>query len=99
MPAAELLQTKLLPLLPAIASAKITALADGRRSVVRTTVLFSLAHLDTTAGMPTLIAALQDSRARIAIHALLARLDNYRSDPAPLVASDAQFTFTDNDKF
>ena len=61
---------KLLSLLPVIDPGRIAALADDPRSVVRTTALFALAHLDTAGGAPTLIAALQDSRARIAIHAL-----------------------------
>lgn len=65
---------KLLSLLPVIAPARIAALADDPRSVVRTTALFALAHLDTAGGAPTLVAALQDSRARIAIHALRSML-------------------------
>lgn len=66
--------TKLLPLLPAIDPSSVMALADDPRPIVRTTALFALAHLDTAAGVPTLIAALQDSRARIAIHALRSSL-------------------------
>ena len=65
---------KLLPMLPALAPDRITPLADDPRSTVRTTALFALAHLDTAAGVPTLIAALQDARARIAIHAVRSSL-------------------------
>ncbi len=59
-----------LPLLPAIAPARLAALASDPRSVVRTTALFALGRLDTDQGLPTLIEALQDTRARIAIPAL-----------------------------
>ena len=64
----------ILPMLPALAPDRITPLADDPRSTVRTTALFALAHLDTAAGVPTLIAALQDARARIAIHAVRSSL-------------------------
>ena len=64
----------ILPMLPALAPDRITPLADDLRSTVRTTALFALAHLDTAAGVPTLIAALQDARARIAIHAVRSSL-------------------------
>ena len=61
---------KTLPLLPGIAPARLTALANDSRSVVRTTALFALGRLDTNQGVPLLIEALQDARARIAIPAL-----------------------------
>jgi hypothetical protein len=59
-----------LPLLPAIGLERLTAAASDARSVVRTTALFALSRLDTSAGVPTLVAALADARARIAISAL-----------------------------
>jgi hypothetical protein len=61
---------KTLPLLPAISPTRLTALSNNDRSVIRTTALFALGRLDTTEGLPTLIEALQDARARIAIPAL-----------------------------
>jgi len=61
---------KMLPLLPAVSPARLAALANDPRSVVRTTALFALGRLDTDQGLPTLIEALQDARARIAIPAL-----------------------------
>ncbi len=61
---------KWLALLPAIAAARLATLADDSRPIARTTALFALARLDTADGLPTLLAAVQDSRARIAIHAL-----------------------------
>jgi HEAT repeat protein len=61
---------KTLPLLPAVSPARLAALANDPRSVVRTTALFALGRLDTDQGLPTLIEALQDARARIAIPAL-----------------------------
>jgi HEAT repeat protein len=61
---------KTLPLLPSISAAHLAALSRDERSVVRTTALFALGRLDTTDGLPTLIEALQDARARIAIPAL-----------------------------
>lgn len=61
---------KSLALLPAIPAARLVTLANDQRPVVRTTALFALGRLDTAAGLPTLLDALEDSRARIAIHAL-----------------------------
>jgi len=59
-----------LALLPAIGVERLAAAANDARSVVRTTALFALARLDTSAGVPTLVEALGDARARIAISAL-----------------------------
>jgi HEAT repeat protein len=61
---------KSLALLPAISAARLITLADDPRPVVRTSALFALARMDTAGGLPTLLSALEDSRARIAIHAL-----------------------------
>ncbi len=61
---------KILAFLPAVAPARVAALADDPRSVVRTTALFALGRLDTNGGLQTLLLALRNARARIAIHAL-----------------------------
>ncbi|HYM26825.1 MAG TPA: hypothetical protein VET66_01645, partial [Steroidobacteraceae bacterium] len=61
---------KLLALLPAIPPAWVTPLALHESSIVRTAALFALARLDTDGGLETLLEALGDTRARIAIHAL-----------------------------
>lgn len=61
---------KSLALLPAISDARLVTLADDPRPVVHTTAIFALARMDTAGGLPTLLGALEDSRARIAIHAL-----------------------------
>jgi|SRR5579871_636327 len=60
----------LLAHLPAISAARLRTLAHDARPVVRTTALFALGRLDTDEGLPTLIEALQDARARIAVHVL-----------------------------
>jgi len=73
-----------LPLLPAIAPTRLAALANDSRSVVRTTALFALGRLDTNQGLPTLIEALQDARARIAIPALRSFL--HKMPPAQALA-------------
>jgi hypothetical protein len=59
-----------LALLPVVGVERLAAVAGDARSVVRTTALFALARLDTSAGVPTLVEALGDARARIAISAL-----------------------------
>jgi HEAT repeat protein len=53
--------------LPALSVDRLDTLAHSENSLVRTTALFALGHLDTRNGVPILIDALQDSRARIAI--------------------------------
>ena len=59
-----------LAFLPAISADRIAALTTDERSVVRTSALFTLARLDTDAGLSTLIEGLRDDRARTAIRAL-----------------------------
>jgi HEAT repeat protein len=59
-----------LAFLPAISVDRIATLTTDSRSVVRTSAFFSLARLDTEAGLPTLVAALRDDRARTAVRAL-----------------------------
>jgi hypothetical protein len=61
---------KRLASLPAISAARLIALANDARPVVRTPALFALGRLDTDAGLPTLIESLADGRARIAVLAL-----------------------------
>jgi hypothetical protein len=61
---------RLLALLPAVPAERVTPLASDSRPLVRTTALFTLARLDTDGGQDALLAALDDARARIAIHAL-----------------------------
>ncbi|HLW03281.1 MAG TPA: HEAT repeat domain-containing protein [Ktedonobacterales bacterium] len=73
---------KKLALLPAISPARLIALANDERSTVRTIALFALGRLDTDEGLPTLIAALQDTRARIAIPALRSFLGKMSTDQA-----------------
>ncbi len=75
---------KLLSHLPAISATRLTALASDSRPVVRTTALFGLGRLDTDQGLPTLIKALQDARARIAVHPLRSFL--VRMPPAQALA-------------
>ncbi|HEY7357942.1 MAG TPA: HEAT repeat domain-containing protein, partial [Ktedonobacterales bacterium] len=65
---------KMLAFLPAIGVGRLKALAEHPQSVIRTTALFTLGHLDTDEGYPILVEALQDARARIAIHVVRARL-------------------------
>jgi hypothetical protein len=71
-----------LAFLPAIAAERIAALTTDTRSVVRTSALFTLARLDTDAGLATLIEALRDDRARSAIRALSPFLKNMPPDQA-----------------
>ncbi len=62
---------KWLALLPAISAERLATLADDKRSVARTSALLALARMDQPAGgLHTLLAALEDDRARIAIHSL-----------------------------
>lgn len=65
---------KMLAFLPANGAARLKALAGHPQSVIRTTALFTLGHLDTDEGFPILIEALQDARARIAIHVVRGKL-------------------------
>ena len=73
---------KTLLLLPAIPQTRLAVLANDSNSVVRTTALFALGRLDNGQGLPTLIEALQDTRARIAIPALRSFLGKMPSDQA-----------------
>jgi hypothetical protein len=73
---------KKLALLPAISPERLIGLANDERSTVRTTALFALGRLDTDQGLPTLVDALQDTRARIAIPALRSFLGNMSADRA-----------------
>ncbi|GHO46105.1 hypothetical protein [Ktedonospora formicarum] len=59
---------KCLAFLPANPSADLLRLAQQQNPIIRTTALFTLGRLDSSDGIiPELLAALQDSRARIAI--------------------------------
>ncbi len=71
-----------LALLPGIGIERLVGATSDMRSVVRTTALFALSRLDTSAGIPTLIAALGDARARIAISALRPLLNQMPPDQA-----------------
>ena len=56
--------------LPALTTTPLLALAHDERPIVRDTTLLTLAHLDGGQGIPVLLQALHDDRARVAIHAL-----------------------------
>jgi hypothetical protein len=62
--------------LPAVLPTRLLALADARMEnlAVRDTALRALAHLDGGQGVPVLVAALADVRARVAIYALRSAL-------------------------
>jgi hypothetical protein len=77
-----------LALLPAISADRIATLTTEARSVVRTSALFTLARLDTDAGLATLIAALRDDRARSAIRALSSFLKSMPPDQALAILRD-----------
>lgn len=81
-----------LALLPALGVERLAAAASDGRSVVRTTALFALSRLDTSAGVPTLIEALGDARARIAISALRPLALRLRSDEALAILRAAPTT-------
>lgn len=65
---------KMLAALPAIGAGRLEYFAEHPQSVIRTTALFTLGHLDTDESFPILIEALQDARARIAIHVVRGKL-------------------------
>jgi hypothetical protein len=71
-----------LAFLPAISADRIATRTTDERSVVRTSALFTLARLDTDAGLATLTAALHDDRARTAIRALSPFLKSMPPDQA-----------------
>lgn len=75
---------KHLALLPALPVTSLIPLARHQNSLIRTTALFTLSRLDGSEVMPELLAALQDSRARIAIVALRPLL--LRMPPAQALA-------------
>jgi len=77
-----------LAFLPVISADRIAALTTDARSVVRTSALFTLARLDTDAGLATLIAALRDDRARTAIRALSPFLKSMPPDQALAILRD-----------
>lgn len=56
-----------LALLPAIPPDSLISLTHHKNSIMRTTALFTLGRRDSGNAIPTLLEALQDSRARIAI--------------------------------
>lgn len=58
---------RMLAWLPGISIARLQTLADHPNTLIRTTALFALGRADTPDGQVTVLAALQDSRARIAI--------------------------------
>lgn len=62
--------------LPAVMPSRLLELADARLEnlAVRDTALHALAHLDGGQGVPVLVAALDDVRARVAIYALRSTL-------------------------
>ena len=62
--------------LPALTPAPLLALAYEHRPLVRDTTLLALAHLDSGQGIPVLLKALHDDRARVAIYALYNYLVN-----------------------
>lgn len=65
---------KMLAYLPAIGAGRLEDFAGHPQSVIRTTALFTLGHLDTDEGFPILVRALQDARARIALHVVRGKL-------------------------
>jgi hypothetical protein len=77
-----------LAFLPAISADRIAALTTDERSVVRTSALFTLARLDTDAGLATLIEGLRDDRARTAIRALSPFLKSMPPDQALAILRD-----------
>jgi hypothetical protein len=76
--------------LPAVVPMRLIALADRRmqKLAVRDAALRALARLDAGQGVPTLLAALDDERARIAIYALRTTLLEMHSDRALALLRD-----------
>lgn len=56
--------------LPSVPPTRLIELASAPRQAVRDTALQALGRLDAGQGVPTLLAAMEDDRARIAIYAL-----------------------------
>lgn len=61
---------RILPLLPAVDAQRLIDLSNDTRPVIAETAIRGLGRLDAGQGMPILIAALGDDRARVAIYAL-----------------------------
>ncbi len=61
---------RVLALLPAADAARLIKLSNDKRPVIAEAAIRALGRLDSGQGLPTLIAALGDDRARIAIYAL-----------------------------
>ena len=59
-----------LAILPAIDPSRLIELSNGTRPVISDYAIRALGRLDAGQGLPTLISALDDSRARVAIYAL-----------------------------
>jgi hypothetical protein len=77
-----------LAFLPTISAEPIATLTTDTRSIVRTSAIFTLARLDTEAGLATLIEALRDDRARTAIRALSPFLRGMPPDQALAILRD-----------
>ena len=60
----------LLALLPAVDAARLIELSNDKRPVIAEAAIRALGRLDAGQGLPTLIVALGDERARVAIYAL-----------------------------
>ncbi|HKD77447.1 MAG TPA: hypothetical protein VKB76_18215, partial [Ktedonobacterales bacterium] len=56
-----------LALLPGISTARLQSLIDHPNTLIRTTALLAIGRADSGEGLPAVLAALQDSRGRIAI--------------------------------
>jgi hypothetical protein len=63
-----------LPALPAVGPERLTKLASDKRPVVQETAVRALGRLDARQGIPVLLDALGDARARWAVYALRAAL-------------------------
>ncbi|MBC8137669.1 MAG: hypothetical protein H8F28_17450, partial [Fibrella sp.] len=77
--------------LPAVHPARLFALADvpGTKTAVRDLALQALARLDAGQGVPVLVEALGDDRARIAIYALRAAILEMPADRALTLLQNA----------
>ncbi|MFO0906913.1 MAG: HEAT repeat domain-containing protein [Isosphaeraceae bacterium] len=78
--------------MPAISPDALIRLASDSREAVRTTAVRALGKLDTDGGLPTLIEALGDERARVAIQAVRGLLREMPSERALAILSNVPMT-------
>lgn len=80
--------------MPAVEPKKLIALAqqEGAKTAVRDLALQSLARLDAGQGIPVLVAALDDDRARIAIYALRSAITEMPTERAMALLQNAPTT-------